>query len=244
MMRRLVIAITGLLLAFAPALAETAACPLATAVPADMPALSHAREAVAARQKLVIMAIGGTPTAGGPMGDPALGYPARMAAHLALLLPGVEVVVTNRAIPNRSARSMGARLPEELAQLRPDLVLWASGSREAVHKTDPAAYARVLTEGVAAIRAAGADPLLIDTQFAPGWAAIPALDDYREVIQTVAELTDTALFPRFRLMQEWHETRAIDLGAIDRAQQILVARRVFECVGEGLARMVARGLGK
>ena len=226
-----------------PAVAAPAATCRLPAGFAEAPvALPHARAAVAARKRLVVMALGGTPMANGVAGDAAMGYPARMGAHLARLLPGVEVVIDNRAIPNRSARSMGQRLPEEIAQVRPDLVIWASGSRDALRKTDLAVYARTLQGGIAAIRAGGADAMLIDTQYAPGWAAIPMLDDYREVIETVAEMAEAPLFPRHLLMQDWHDHGVINLAETDQGQQVALARLLFDCLGDALARMVARGL--
>ena len=235
-----------LLLANAVSIGAAETAPSSCTLPSDaLPpavALPAAKAAVAARHRLVVLTMGGAPMAGGPVADPSLTYPARLQAHLERLLPNVEVTIANRAVPDRSARSMARRLAEEAATMRPDLVIWASGGREAVRNADVAAYAGVLETGIAAIRAAGADVILVDTQFAPGWAAIPNIDAYRTVIRTVGELQSVPVFPRFDLMQAWHEAGVLNLDAADRHAQVAVARTLFDCLGDALARMVLEGI--
>lgn len=220
----------------------TSACPFADDALPPAIALPAAKKAAQQRHRLVLMAMGGAITTGGGIADASQTYPARMQAHLAHLLPGVEVVLTNRAQPDRSARSMARRLAEDVAAVQPDLVIWASGGREAMRNTDLGAYAKVLEDGIAAARAAGADVVLVDTQFAPGWAAIPNIDAYRDVIRIVGELTSAPVFPRFELMRGWHEAGVLNLQAADRPAQVAAAHQLFDCVGDGLARMVQAGM--
>lgn len=217
-------------------------CPFPDEVMPPGIALPATRAAIAQRQRLVIMTMGGGPMAGGTMADATQTYPARMQAHLARQLPGVAVVLNNRAEPDRSARSMARRLADDVTTQRPDLVVWASGGREAVRNTDIGAYANVLEAGIAAVRAAGADMILVDTQFAPGWAAIANLEAYRSVIRTVGEIEAVTVFPRFELMRFWHEAGVVNLEAADRPAQLAAAHLLFDCVGDGLARLVLRGL--
>ncbi len=230
-----------------------AACPAARAAPpdrCDIPAealpqevaLPAAKAAVASRRQLTIMTVGGAPMAGAAAGDPANSYPARMRDHLAQLLPGVEVLVVNKAAAGRSAQGMSRRLASDTAEVHPDLVVWASGTREAARNTDPDAYAAQLEEGIATIRRAGADAILVDTQFAPGWGGIVHLDTYRAIIRGVAELVGVAVFPRYDLMREWHESGRIDLEAHGKARQTEAAVQLFDCVGKGLAMLIERGV--
>lgn len=220
----------------------TSACPFADDALPPAIVLAASKKATAQHQRLMLMTMGGASTTGGGLAEVTQTYPARMQAHLARLLPGVEIVLLNRAEPNRSARSMARRLAEDVAALRPDLVIWASGGREAMRNTDLGAYAKVLEDGIAAARAAGADVVLVDTQFAPGWAAIPNIDAYRDVIRIVGELTSAPVFPRFELMRGWHETGVLNLQAADRPAQVTAAHQLFDCVGDGLARMIQRGI--
>ena len=232
------------LLGAAPVAAQagSSACPFADdALPLAI-ALPTAKQAAQQRHRLVLMTMGGGLMAGGAIAEPTQTYPARLQARLARLLPGVEVVVTNRAQPDRSARSMARRLAEDVAALRPDLVIWASGGREAMRNTDLGAYARVLEDGIAAARTAGADVLLVDSQFAPGWAAIPNIDAYRDVIRIVGELAGVPVFPRFELMRDWHEAGVLNLQAAERPAQVAAALQLFDCIGDGLARMVLGGM--
>ncbi|MCC6717727.1 MAG: SGNH/GDSL hydrolase family protein [Acetobacteraceae bacterium] len=216
-------------------------CPFPDSLVADPVALTVVQQAVAGRHRLVVMTMGGAPMTGGGVADATQTYPARMQAHLQRLLPGVEVVLANRAVPGRSAKSMARRIGEQVATIHPDLVVWASGGHEAMRNTDPAAYAAVLEAGIAAARAAGADVMLVDSQFAPGFAGLPNIDTYRAVIRTVGELEKVPVFPRYDLMRAWHEDGVLDLQAADRARQAAVARQLFDCIGDGLARLVLAG---
>lgn len=237
------ILLAGLLTA-SPALAQDgpSACPFRDGALPPAIALPASKQAVLQRQKLVLMAMDGAPMAISSIADATQTYPARLQAHLTRLLPGIEVVLANRAQPNRSARSMARRLAEDVAALRPDLVIWASGGREAMRNTDIGAYAGVLEAGIAATRAAGADVVLVGTQFAPGWAAIPNIEAYRDVIRIVGELTGVPVFPRFELMRDWHEAGVLNLQAADHPAQVAAAHQLFDCVGDGLARMIQGGM--
>lgn len=230
------------LLLLAPAGAQPAPpadCPVPADmldVPAPMPRL---REAVAAR-RLVILAIGGSATTAA-QAEPARSYPERMRAHLAAAWPGVAVELAVRRAPDAAPRHRAAQLARDIATTRPDLVLWASGTREAARHGDPARYATALAAGIAAARQAGADIVLVEPQFAPGWAALPTIDTYRNAMRTVAELEGVALFPRFALMESWHDAGLVDLAATGRSRQTETALHVFNCLGAALAVLVQKG---
>ena len=139
-------------------------------------------------------------------------------------------------------RHRAAQLAKDIATVGPNLVIWASGTREATRHSDPARYAIALATGIAAARAAGADVILVEPQFAPGWAALPTIDTYRDAMRTVAELQSVALFPRFALMESWHEAGLVDLSAAGRTRQTETALHVFNCLGAALAALVQKGL--
>jgi acyl-CoA thioesterase-1 len=224
-----VIAALLALLLLAPAGAQPAPpadCPVPADmldVPAPMPRL---REAVAAR-RLVILAIGGSATTAA-QAEPARSYPERMRAHLAAAWPGVAVELAVRRAPDAAPRHRAAQLARDIATTRPDLVLWAR-------------YATALAAGIAAARQAGADIVLVEPQFAPGWAALPTIDTYRNAMRTVAELEGVALFPRFALMESWHDAGLVDLAATGRSRQTETALHVFNCLGAALAVLVQKG---
>lgn len=239
----MIAALLALLLLASPATAQPAPpadCPVPAdmlSVPAPMPKL---RAAVAAR-RLVVLAIGGSATTGA-QAEPARSYPERMRAHLAAALPGVAIELAVRPTLDAAPRHRAAQLAKEAAATRPDLVIWASGTREAARHSDPARYAVALGAGIAAAREAGADIILVEPQFAPGWAAMPTIDTYRDAMRTVAELESVPLFPRFALMEAWHDAGLVDLSAAGRAKQTETALHVFNCLGAALASLVRKGL--
>lgn len=246
-MTRAFLLLLPLLLLVPPAHAQQATaepaptCPAAATWPAPAPIELPRAAAAAARGRLSILAVGGTLVAGTPGTGEAGSYPGRMAAHLARALPGVDITLAFRTQREGSARRVAAQLPADLAALHPDLVLWPSGTREAVRHIDPARYAETLTAGVEAAHAAGADIVLVEPQFAPGFAAVPDIDTYRDTMRTVAELHGAVLFPRHDLMQAWHEAAALDLSRRGRERAEAEASRLFDCLGAALADMLKQG---
>ncbi len=225
-----------------PAGTAHAARPDACAVPAETvgtPVPLEQVKAAIARGRLVVLAIGGIATVGVP--DAGATYPERMRAHLAKHAPGLEVVLELRAAPDATPRQRAALLAQEIETVRPNLVVWASGSREAIRHSDPARYAASLRLGISRARAAGADVVLVEPQFAPGWARLPNIDTYRDTMRTVAMLEGVPMFPRFTLMQAWHEAGQIVLDSPDPVRQAEVARTVMNCIGTALAELVRRG---
>jgi len=157
-------------------------------------------------EDITILALGSSSTYGTGASKSEFSYPSRLEQELHTLLPKAKVKVVNRGIGGEDAQQMLARLDRDLAS-KPDLVLWQVGTNALLGEKGVENQAPLIRDGLRRIRAAGADVVLMDPQYAPYVLRDP---DARPMVQLLARLGDEAgvpVFRRFALMQDWHETR-------------------------------------
>ena len=164
--------------------------------------------------------------------------PEYMVESLRATAPGATVHLTLHGARAATAAEMLVAMRKELAAHPYQLVLWQTGTVEAVRKVPPAQFHDTLTEGAVAAAAAGADLVLIDVPFSRLLEDHSDLQPYRAVIQDLSGQGDVALFRRYDLMRHWAESGAIDVEAAARGERNRVAERLRACLGQALARLV------
>src|SRR5260370_34011529 len=87
-----------------------------------------------------------------------------MAVALRAMRPGLRINLTVQGGRNMTADMMLPILRQELAAHPYDLVLWQTGTVEAVHGLGPDALRGGLQEGADAVESAHADLVLVDPQ--------------------------------------------------------------------------------
>jgi hypothetical protein len=135
----------------------------------------------------------------------------------------------------QTASNSVRHLDADLAQTGAKLVIWGAGGIEAAYGVDIDRMAAELDRGVAKIRAAGADVILMDVQYAPSIARVIDLAPYRDVVRRVAAEDDVPLLDRYELMLEWSNDGVLDFDVTDPEARVAVARRLFDCMAEALA---------
>ena len=188
-----------------------------------------------------VLAIGSGTTVGEVNGSPGASFPYRMVDALRQARPGVTFDLTVRGGRNMSAEAMLPVLKTELEQHRFALVLWQTGTVEAVRGLRPDAMRDVVQEGVQAIQDAGGDVVLIDSQFSRFLRANTDLDPYESVLQQIATLPGVVLFKRFDLMRGWAGEGRIDLERVGKADREKAVAVLNTCLGELLASLVLDG---
>jgi lysophospholipase L1-like esterase len=238
------LAVAGVWLPSAPAAApvQQRNCDVSEKFYAFEPALPNTIRALAGGREVVIVAIGGASTRGGAVGDPALAWPARMAAALARRLPGARVKVVNLGVARQTSVEMVTRFEREVPALKPALVIWETGTMEAVRSADPDEFRQTVQAGLDRLRAAGPEVVLMDMQFSRLTHAVIHIDRYVDVLREVADANDVPLFPRHSIMRHWAESGILDLRTADREKRRQLAVRLHECIGRELADFVARGI--
>jgi hypothetical protein len=129
----------------------------------------------------------------------------------------------------------------ELATHHYDLVIWQTGTVEAVRNMGASQFYQTLADGSAAISAAGANLILVDPQFSRFLRANADLEPYAKAMDQIAAQPGTMLFHRFDLMRHWANEGQIDLERTPKAQRLKAVEALHACLGASLARMVTAG---
>ena len=120
-------------------------------------------------------------------------------------LPAAHVVVINRGIGGQDAAEEGTRLQTDALAIKPAVVIWQVGANGALHDTDPALFSRLVKSGLALIRGADADAILMDNQRAPALLASHDTDPIDAALAGLAHSEGAALFSRAALMDAWRD---------------------------------------
>ena len=155
------------------------------------------------------------------------------------MLPGVTVKVTTDVKARRTATEMVQGLPADLAAAKPALVIWQTGTVDAMQSVDPDQFNRALDMGISATRAAGADIVLVNSQYSPRTDSMIALGTYADNMRWVAVQHEIPLFDRFSIMKLWGELGTFDLYSA--TKKLDIAERVHDCLGRLLANVVVAG---
>ncbi len=163
-------------------------------------------------------------------------YPARLQAALARRFPGVVVNVVSLAKSRQTTADMTRELKKLLAEMKPALVLWQTGTFDAIRGVDPVQFRETLEDGVADLQAGGADVVLINMQYSPRTESMIHIGAYADSMRAVARERDVPLFDRLSLMRYWNDVGAFNFYAAGRDRALAV--KVHDCLGRALAALI------
>ncbi|MGA8615140.1 MAG: SGNH/GDSL hydrolase family protein [Xanthobacteraceae bacterium] len=172
----------------------------------DHPLLHTARR-LATGEPLVIVAIGSSSTAGAGASSPAASYPSRLAVELKKLFPGHDITVLNRGVNGEETQDMMARFTTGVIAEHPQLVLWQVGTNSVLRDHPLDTHAAELHQGIEQLKAAGADVVLIDPQYAPKVLVKSETPGMVDQIALTAKDEHVDLFRRFAVMRNWHDVQ-------------------------------------
>jgi hypothetical protein len=224
------------LLAAVPARAEDAppACEVPAYLLSSESSLPKVAEAVKIAQKLDVLVVGSrSSTINTPDGT---AYPGRLEAMLREKLPGVKVNVNVELQIKKTAEEVAAGLSKLVEGKKPTLVVWQTGTVDAMRSIDPDDFRAALDDGVAALQSAGTDVILINLQYSPRTETMISATPYIDNMRVVAQQHDVPLFDRFAVMRHWNEAGDFDLFSASHGPEL--ARRVHDCLGRALSKFV------
>lgn len=165
-----------------------------------------------------------------------LAYPARLMAALQERFKDVKVSLTTDVKSRRTTADMAATLQTAL-DAKPTLVIWQTGTFDAMRGVDLDGFRRALKGGIKKLQAAGIDVILVNMQYSPRTEMMLAAGAYADNMRWVAQQRDVPLFDRLGLMRYWSEAARFDFSAPQAAS--LVAQQVHDCIGRLLADLIA-----
>jgi hypothetical protein len=204
---------------------------------AAVPDFAMPRVAAAIAKKRLDIAVIGSASSEltGPSGT-NIAYPTRLQAALTSLLPGVAVKVTTYARPRETAEEMQKKLSRIVNEAKPALVVWQTGTADAIRGVDAEDFRVALDDGIATLQHAGVDIALMNMQYSPRTEAMLAMGAYADAMHMIALQREIDLFDRFSIMRKWNEAGTFDLYAATRKTD--VAEHVHDCLGRLLANAV------
>ena len=230
--------LTGLFTA-APARAEDPAvsCEVPDYLLASESSLPKVAEAIKSGHSLDILVLGSrSSTINTTNASEASAYPGRLQAILKEKLPSTAVNVSVEIQAKKTAEEMAAGMVKLMEGKKPTLVIWQTGTVDAMRSTDPDDFRAGVDEGVVALQEAGADVILMNPQYSPRTETMISAPPYLDSMRVVAQQHDVPLFDRFAIMQHWNESGEFDLFSTFHG--IELAKRVHDCLGRALSRFV------
>jgi acyl-CoA thioesterase I len=229
--------LTSHALAAGPVGSET--CPIPTRFVTSQQSFGPLKAAIGAR-KVDILAIGSGATTGA-VGEADGTFPYRMLAALRTARPQVAFDLTVRGGRGMTAGQLLPLLREALKQGSPAVVLWQTGTVEAVHGMRPDRMRAALRAGLEVVRSAGSSLVLINPQYTRAFRANTDFEPYETELRRLAALPGASLFPRYDLTRSWVESRQIDPERAAEDARAAVLDRLNTCLGQALARYLLSG---
>ncbi len=228
----------------AGAIARPAACTLTLEqVRFDRP-FPRIGRLLASGKPIKIVALGSSSTYGAGASSSAASYPSRLAEDLARRFPGTDIAVLNRGVNGDEVAGMLARLDTAVVAEKPDLVLWQLGTNSLLRDKAVPPHASLLHEGLARLKATGADVVLLDPQYAPRVLAKPNVGGMVSLIAATAKGEHVGLFHRFDLMRHWYETEHLPFDTFISADGLHMNDWSYACLANALGMAIAEAASR
>jgi GDSL-like Lipase/Acylhydrolase family len=190
-----------------------------TAANGDIPAdfvtfkypLPHFAAALLGGDPVRIVAMGSSSTAGR---EDVVPYPARLEMYLRRKYANPRIDVVNRGKGGEEAIEELLRFDADIFAEKPSLVIWQVGTNAVFHKYNLDGVAAKIAEGLARLRAAPMDVVLIDPQYVTALLLDDKADAAERMVSLIAQAAERAkvsVFRRWALMRHWHVEDNISL---------------------------------
>jgi hypothetical protein len=93
------------------------------------------------------------------------------------------------------------RFPSDVIAEDPVLVIWETGTTDAVRGVGVDDFAATLQAGIDELKAHSIDIMLVDMQFSHSTATVIDFAGYLNTLRRVGDVNDVNVFPRFEMMR-------------------------------------------
>jgi hypothetical protein len=228
------------ILAYAGAAHADASCGVAAHLVHADAALPRVADSIAKSKTLKVVVVGTTSSTLPGAGGQALAYPARLEVALQKRLPDVAVKVISLAKPRQTAADMAEGFPKVLKDEKPALVIWQTGTYDAMRGVGAETFQATLEAAVDKLQAGGANVIFMNMQYSPRTEAVISTAAYADAIRWVGLEHAVNVFDRQAVMRQWSELGTFDL--LTATKSLDTAAKVHDCFGSMLADLVAEAL--
>lgn len=202
----------------------------------DDPRLEALGNRFADHVPVTIVAVGGASTAGKAAGnDPDKAWPHRLQEALRRRHPEVPITVLNKGVAGQTTQEMVERFATDVFPNQPALVIWETGTVDAVRGVDVEEFAGELHTGIAAVRQHQSEIMLVDMQYNPSPVSFIDYQPYLDTLRQVSDLESVYVLRRFDIMKYWSENGVFDFVDVPPAQRTSLAAQVYGCLAERMA---------
>jgi hypothetical protein len=157
-------------------------------------------------------------------------------------LTDVPITVVNRGVPRQTAQQMLERFQSDVFAEDPILVIWETGTTDAVRGVEIDDFAAALQGGIDQLRTRSIDIILIDMQFSRSTTTVIDFERYLSTLHRVGEVNELYVFPRFEMMRYWSEQNMFNFDGVTKDARASLAASVYECIGRNLAEAIRLAL--
>jgi acyl-CoA thioesterase I len=160
--------------------------------------LPNVAKVLAQRKTLRILAMGAAP---GRVGAHGGAYTELIEAMLEHALKDIDVVMINRGVSGELAANAAARMKNEVALDKPDLVLWQVGTNDALAYVGADEFTATVRDQIEWLKRHKVDVVLVGLQFAKEMQRDAHYIDIRESLRRVAAQENVIVVRFFEAMQ-------------------------------------------
>jgi len=211
----------------------TVSCEVPDYLLASESTLPKVAEAIKTGHSLDILVVGSRSSTINSDGN---AYPGRLQTALREKLPKLAINLSVEIQARKTAEEVAAGIVKLMEGKRPTLVIWQTGTVDAMRSIDPDDFRAAVGDGVAALQSAGTDVILMNLQYSPRTETMISAAPYIDNMRVVAQQHDVPLFDRFAVMRHWNEAGDFDLFSASHGLEL--AKRVHDCLGRALSKFV------
>jgi len=217
---------------------DAALCPDPASVLREHGGLPNGKLAVAAGEALRIVLVGTQGSVRAGRGEQEPSYAEHIAEAIRIAAPKLSVAVTVHAATGRTTQEMAGEMPALMTKVRPHLVVWQTGTVDAMRGVDLDGFSSALDRGIAAATTGKADLLLVNLAFVgPRMPRMP--NDYVKYMLWSAQSGGAPLVDRYALMKAMSDGGTVDLRTATDEARRAVTQAVNRCLAAVIGRFVA-----
>lgn len=169
-------------------------------------------------------------------------FPSYIEETLRQRYPDGGIVVATQNQPRATAQALLTVLPDLIRVNKPALLIWQTGTYDAILGADINAFADAVGDGIRLAQAARADVILVGPQYSPRTSFAFDVAPYNTTLEWTARANGVPFFDRYDIMRFWDQEGIFDLEAARPSPSLF--EDVHRCVGRLLVGMIADGVDK
>ncbi|QFR35043.1 SGNH/GDSL hydrolase family protein [Ancylobacter sp. TS-1] len=167
-------------------------------------------------------------------------FPSYIEETLRARYPDGGVAVTTHNEPRATAEAILGDLPGVLAETRPALMIWQTGTYDTILGADASAFSDAVDTGIGYAHGAGADVIVVSPQYSPRTAFAFDVAPYTNALRWATREAGVPFFDRYAIMRFWEDEGIFDFDSARPSASLFAD--VHQCIGRLLVGMIVDGV--